>query len=60
MRLLTSSSSTDSASIVVTPGTIGFASSDLCTLAVDGFRIGILGRAIKKLPANYRLKYIEG
>ena len=29
MRLLTSSSSTDSASIVVIPGTIGFAKSDL-------------------------------
>lgn len=48
MRLLTSSSSsTDSASIVVIPGTIGFAAL-IYTLAVDGFRIGILGRAIKK------------
>jgi cation diffusion facilitator family transporter len=49
MRLLASSSasSTDSASIVVIPGTIGFAAL-IYTLAVDGFRIGILGRAIKK------------
>jgi cation diffusion facilitator family transporter len=47
MRLLTSSTSTDSASIVVIPGTIGFAAL-IYTLAVDGFRIGILGRAIKK------------
>jgi len=46
LRLLTSSS-TDSASIVVIPGTIGFAAL-IYTLAVDGFRIGILGRAIKK------------
>jgi cation diffusion facilitator family transporter len=46
-RILTSSSSTESASIVVIPGTIGFAAL-IYTLAVDGFRIGILGRAIKK------------
>jgi cation diffusion facilitator family transporter len=48
MRLLSSSSSsTDSISVVVIPGTIGFAAL-IYTLAVDGFRIGILGRAMKK------------
>jgi cation diffusion facilitator family transporter len=61
MRLLTSSSSSsaDSASIVVIPGTIGFAAL-IYTLAVDGFRIGILGRAIKKtssrITGSYTLK----
>ncbi len=40
--------STDSASaVVVTPGTIGFAAIAY-TLAVDGFRISVLGRAMKK------------
>jgi cation diffusion facilitator family transporter len=40
---------TDSASVVevVTPGTIGFAAVAY-TLAVDGFRITVLGRAMKK------------
>jgi cation diffusion facilitator family transporter len=51
MRLLSSSSSssssTDPVSVVVVPGTIGFAAL-IYTLAVDGFRIGILGRAMKK------------
>ena len=44
-----SSSSTDpaSAAVVVTPGIIGFAAVAY-TLAVDGFRIGVLGRAMKK------------
>src|SRR3712207_2728511 len=46
LRLL-SSSSTDSVSVIVIPGTIGFAAL-IYTLAVDGFRIGILGRAMKK------------
>jgi cation diffusion facilitator family transporter len=45
MRLL--SSSMESASVVVVPGTIAFAAL-IYTLAVDGFRIGILGRAMKK------------
>jgi cation diffusion facilitator family transporter len=43
-------SSTDSASavaVVVTPGTIGFAAVAY-TLAVDGFRISVLGSAMKK------------
>jgi cation diffusion facilitator family transporter len=45
---LAASSATDSASaVVVTPGTIGFAAVAY-TLAVDGFRITILGRAMKK------------
>src|SRR3712207_1234161 len=49
------SSTTDSASaaaavVVVTPGIIGFAAVAY-TLAVDGFRIGILGRAMKKAAA---------
>jgi cation diffusion facilitator family transporter len=50
MRLLSSSSSspdTHSISIAVIPGTIGFAAL-IYTLAVDGFRIGILGKAMKK------------
>ena len=49
MRLLSfsSSASTDPASVVVIPGTIGFAAL-IYTLAVDGFRIGILGNAMKK------------
>ncbi|MDQ5875762.1 MAG: cation diffusion facilitator family transporter, partial [Thermoproteota archaeon] len=50
-----SSSTTDSASaaavVVVTPGIIGFAAVAY-TLAVDGFRIGILGRAMKKAAAK--------
>jgi cation diffusion facilitator family transporter len=46
------SSSTDSASaVVVTPGTIGFAAVAY-TLAVDGFRISVLGRAMKKTTAK--------
>ncbi|MDQ5863446.1 MAG: cation transporter, partial [Thermoproteota archaeon] len=50
MRLLSSSSSssTDPVSVVVVPGTIGFAAL-IYTLAVDGFRIGILGRAMKNI-----------
>jgi cation diffusion facilitator family transporter len=36
---------------VVNPGTIGFAAI-VYTLAVDGFRIGILGRAMKKAAAS--------
>ncbi len=44
-------SSTDSASIVVTPGIIGFAAVAY-TLAVDGFRISVLGRAMKKTAAQ--------
>ena len=44
------SSSTGSASILVTPGTIGFAAVAY-TLAVDGFRISVLGRAMKKTGA---------
>ena len=54
MRLLSSSSSSasaDSASIIVIPGTIGFAAL-IYTLAVDGFRIGILGKAMKKTSAH--------
>ena len=43
--------STDSASVVVTPGTIGFAAVAY-TLAVDGFRISVLGRAMKKMAAQ--------
>lgn len=50
-----SSTTTDSASaaavVVVTPGIIGFAAVAY-TLAVDGFRIGILGRAMKKAAAK--------
>ena len=49
-----SSSTTDSASaaaVIVTPGIIGFAAVAY-TLAVDGFRIGILGRAMKKAAAK--------
>src|SRR5688500_13951872 len=48
------SSTTDSASVavvLVTPGTIGFAAIAY-TLAVDGFRISVLGRAIKKTTAK--------
>jgi cation diffusion facilitator family transporter len=37
--------------VVVTPGTIGFAAVGY-TLAVDGFRISILGRAMKKTTAK--------
>jgi cation diffusion facilitator family transporter len=47
-------SSTDSASavaVVVTPGTIGFAAVAY-TLAVDGFRISVLGSAMKKTAAK--------
>src|SRR5215207_6708556 len=39
-----------SASLVVTPGTIGFAAV-VYTLAVDGFRIIVLGRAMKQAAA---------
>lgn len=46
-----SSASVDSASIIVIPGTIGFAAL-IYTLAVDGFRIGILGKAMKKTSAH--------
>jgi cation diffusion facilitator family transporter len=46
------SSTTDSASVVVvTPGIIGFAAVAY-TLAVDGFRITVLGRAMKKTAAK--------
>lgn len=46
------SSTTDSASVVVvTPGIIGFAAVGY-TLAVDGFRITVLGRAMKKTAAK--------
>ncbi|MDQ3968106.1 MAG: cation-efflux pump [Thermoproteota archaeon] len=45
------SSSTGSASVLVTPGTIGFAAVAY-TLAVDGFRISVLGRAMKKTAAQ--------
>ena len=46
------SSTTDSASVVVvTPGIIGFAAVAY-TLAVDGFRITVLGRAIKRTAAK--------
>lgn len=48
---LVSSSSTGSASVLVTPGTIGFAAVAY-TLAVDGFRISVLGRAMKKTAAR--------
>ncbi len=55
VRLASFSSSTtpDSASVaaIVTPGIIGFAAVAY-TLAVDGFRIGILGRAMKKAAAK--------
>ena len=53
MRLLSSSTfaSADSASVIVIPGTIGFAAL-IYTLAVDGFRIGILGKAMKKTSAH--------
>ncbi len=37
--------------VVVTPGTIGFAAVGY-TLAVDGFRISVLGRAMKKTTAK--------
>jgi cation diffusion facilitator family transporter len=47
---ITRLASTDSASVVVTPGTIGFAAVAY-TLAVDGFRISVLGRAMKKMAA---------
>jgi cation diffusion facilitator family transporter len=46
------SSTTDPASVVVvTPGIIGFAAVAY-TLAVDGFRITVLGRAMKKTAAK--------
>ena len=46
------SSTTDSASVVVvTPGIIGFAAVAY-TLAVDGFRITVLGRAMKRTAAK--------
>lgn len=49
---LAASYSTDSASVVVVnPGTIGFAAVAY-TLAVDGFRISVLGRAMKKTAAK--------
>jgi cation diffusion facilitator family transporter len=56
MRLLSyssssSSSDTHSISIAVIPGTIGFAAL-IYTLAVDGFRIGILGKAMKKTSSR--------
>ena len=43
--------STSSASVVVTPGTIGFAAVAY-TLAIDGFRISVLGRAMKKMATQ--------
>ncbi len=60
IRLASSfSSTTDSASaaavVVVTPGIIGFAAVAY-TLAVDGFRIGILGRAMKKAAGAAAVK----
>ena len=48
------SSSTGSASILVTPGTIGF-TAVAYTLAVDGFRISVLGRAMKKTAAAQQM-----
>ncbi|MDQ3848388.1 MAG: cation-efflux pump [Thermoproteota archaeon] len=54
MRLI---SSTDSASIAVNPGTIGFAAVAY-TLAIDGFRIGILGKAMKKITAQQKTSSI--
>src|SRR5918994_4827230 len=49
------SSATDSASaVVVTPGTIGFAAVAY-TLAVDGFRISVLGRAMKQTAAAQQM-----
>ena len=44
-------SSPNSSSILVTPGTVGFAAV-IYTLAVDGFRICILRRAMKKTSAR--------
>jgi cation diffusion facilitator family transporter len=46
LALLTDSASSATV-VVVTPGIIGFAAIAY-TLAVDGFRIGVLGRAMKK------------
>jgi cation diffusion facilitator family transporter len=46
-----SASSSSAAAAVVTPGIIGFAAVAY-TLTVDGFRIGILGRAMKKTTAK--------
>ncbi len=63
IRLPSSFSSTDSAStvaaVVVTPGIIGFAAVAY-TLAVDGFRIGVLGRAIKKSAAKTMMMTTTG
>ena len=44
-------STSSSASVVVTPGAIGFAAVAY-TLAIDGFRISVLGRAMKKMAAQ--------
>jgi cation diffusion facilitator family transporter len=54
IRLAAAASTTDSASaavVFVTPGIIGFAAIAY-TLAVDGFRISVLGRAMKKTTAK--------
>jgi len=50
MRLI---SSTDSATVAVNPGTIGFAALAY-TFAIDGFRIGVLGKAMKKITAQQK------
>jgi cation diffusion facilitator family transporter len=52
LALMTDSASSSAAAVVVvTPGIIGFAAVAY-TLTVDGFRIGILGRAMKKTTAK--------
>jgi cation diffusion facilitator family transporter len=52
LALMTDSASSSSAAVVVvTPGIIGFAAVAY-TLTVDGFRIGVLGRAMKKTTAK--------
>jgi cation diffusion facilitator family transporter len=51
IRLASSTDSASAVAVVVTPGTIGFAAVAY-TLAVDGFRIGVLGSAMKKTAAK--------
>jgi cation diffusion facilitator family transporter len=51
IRLASSADSASAVAVVVTPGTIGFASVAY-TLAVDGFRISVLGSAMKKTEAK--------
>jgi cation diffusion facilitator family transporter len=51
LALMTDSASSSAVAVVVTPGIIGFAAVAY-TLTVDGFRIGILGRAMKKTTAK--------